>query len=189
MGSPTASASVPEVELITLPLKSKTLKQNEQSSVRFFRVNDFKTSVDWKGSKFVKIYGKKYSLQRQLTAWMRCITQYKSSWFSAPIHFKAISNRCGYWRTAWLVCCASPQLNTLLGGRSAAKTTRNGDSLRPVAEMLNRSSRDEGMSSTHRQLLKLSFYYLRMLTDWLGLAMDWKTIVSSCCEPSCLHRH
>ena len=58
MGSPTASASVPEVELITLPLKSKTLKQNEQSSVRFFRANDFKTSVDWKESKFVKIYGK-----------------------------------------------------------------------------------------------------------------------------------
>ena len=72
MGSPTASASVPEVELIALPLKSKTLKQCEQSSVRFLRANGFKTSVDWKGSEFVKIYGKNtysnYSLQLECDA-------------------------------------------------------------------------------------------------------------------------
>ena len=67
VSNPMASASVPEVQLIVLPLKSETLKQCEQSSVRFLRANGFKTSVDWKGSEFVKIYGKNtysnYSLQ------------------------------------------------------------------------------------------------------------------------------
>ena len=128
ISSPMASASMPEVQLIVLPLKSQTLQQYEQSSVRFHRANGFKTSVDWKVSEFIKIDGKKYLLQRQFTAWMRWITQYKSSWILASTHFKAITNRCGYWRSAWLVCCGSPQLNTLLGGRSAAKTTWNGDS-------------------------------------------------------------
>ena len=64
---PIASARVPEVQLIVLPLKSETLRQCEQSSVSFLQANGFKTSVDWKGSEFVKIYGKKpysnFSLQ------------------------------------------------------------------------------------------------------------------------------
>ena len=65
--SPIASASVPEVQLIVLPLKSETLRQCEQLSVGFLQSNGFKTSVDWKGSEFVNIYGEKayanYSLQ------------------------------------------------------------------------------------------------------------------------------
>ena len=72
MGSPMASASVPEIQLIVLPLKSETLKQCEQSSVRFLRANGFKTSVDRKGSEFVKIYGKNtysnFSLQIECDA-------------------------------------------------------------------------------------------------------------------------
>ena len=56
---PIASASVPEVQLIVLRLESETLRQCEQSSVSFLQANGFKTSVDWKGSEFVKIYGKK----------------------------------------------------------------------------------------------------------------------------------
>ena len=72
VSNPMASASVPEVQLIVLPLKSDTLKQCEQSSVRFLRANGFKTSVDWKGSEFVKIYGKNtysnYSLQLECDA-------------------------------------------------------------------------------------------------------------------------
>ena len=59
---------MPEVQLIVLPLKPQTLQQYEQSSVRFHRANGFKTSVDWKGSEFVKIDGKKHLLQRQFTA-------------------------------------------------------------------------------------------------------------------------
>ena len=55
---PMASANVPEVQLIVLPLKSETLRQCEESSVSFLQANGFKTSTDWKGSEFVKIYAK-----------------------------------------------------------------------------------------------------------------------------------
>ena len=68
MSSPMASEDMPEVQLIVLPLKSQTLQQYEQSSVRLHRANGFKTSIDRKGSEFVKIDGKKYLLQRQFTA-------------------------------------------------------------------------------------------------------------------------
>ncbi len=65
--SPMASASVPEVILIVLPLKSETLSQCEDSSIRFLRANGFGTSVRREGAEFVKIFGKKlnnsFSLQ------------------------------------------------------------------------------------------------------------------------------
>ena len=67
MASPTASASVPEVQLIVIPLETETLRQCERSSLRFLRANGFKTSVRRDGSRFVKIYGEKafdrFSLQ------------------------------------------------------------------------------------------------------------------------------
>ena len=65
--SPIAAASVPEVILVVLPLKSETLRQCEDSSIRFLRAKGFGTSVRREGTEFVKIFGKKafngYSLQ------------------------------------------------------------------------------------------------------------------------------
>ena len=61
MASPMASASVPEVQLIVLPLETQSLRQCERSSLRFLRANGFQTSVRREGSRFVKIYGKKAS--------------------------------------------------------------------------------------------------------------------------------
>ena len=65
--SPMASASVPEVQLIVLPLETQSLRQCEQSSLRFLRANGFNTRVRREGSRFVKIYGEKafdrFSLQ------------------------------------------------------------------------------------------------------------------------------
>ena len=61
LASPMASASVPEVQLIVLPLEAQTLRQCERSSLRFLRANGFQTSVRREGSRFVKIYGEKAS--------------------------------------------------------------------------------------------------------------------------------
>ena len=65
--SPIAAANVPEVILIVLPLKSETLRQCEDSSIRFLRTKGFGTSVRKEGTEFVKIFGEKafdgYSLQ------------------------------------------------------------------------------------------------------------------------------
>ena len=65
--SPLAAANVPEVILIVLPLKSETLRQCENSSIRFLRAKGFEISVRREGNEFVKIFGEKvfdgYSLQ------------------------------------------------------------------------------------------------------------------------------